>query len=295
MTENMVGNRQFWEDLRVRYRRQRGSKVRSSRQRLAGTLSVMSTPQSAASGNAPYHDPEKAVRWFNQWHVYRAIVDANWMAHREIFTAVKAWVVHRCPGPFTLLDLGCGDAGFIKGTFDATGLWAYTGVDASQAALAKARGELAGSRFQVQLLEADMLEELRKGSQRDAEGFDVILASYAVHHLPAREKQAFFRLAHGKLAPRGSLLYADIFRRGSESREEYLEAYVGMMQREWQALTPTGLAGTVEHVTQRDFPETSQTLTELAASAGFQGLQELFRDATGFHRLVAFVKPPDGA
>jgi hypothetical protein len=52
-----------------------------------------------------------ATQWFNQWHVYRSIVDANWMAHLEIFAAVRAWVLLRHPGPFTLLDLGCGDAG----------------------------------------------------------------------------------------------------------------------------------------------------------------------------------------
>ncbi len=116
-----------------------------------------------------------ATQWFSQWHVYRSIVDANWMAHREIFAAVRAWVLLRHPGPFTLLDLGCGDAGFIKDTFDETRLWAYTGIDASLAALAKAR----------------------------AQTFDVILASYAVHHLPASEKQEFFRLARNNLAPRG--------------------------------------------------------------------------------------------
>lgn len=255
----------------------------------------MSTPQADARGHKPAHDPEEATRWFNQWHVYRAIVDANWMAHREVFSAVRAWVLMRYPGPFTLLDLGCGDAGFMKSTFDETGLWVYTGVDASQAALSKARDELAGARFQMQLHEGDMLAYLREDSAPAAKTFDVILASYAAHHLPAREKQEFFQLAHGKLAPRGSLLYADIFRRGSESREEYLERYVGMMQREWQALTPEGLASTVEHVTQRDFPETSQTLTSMAREAGFLEPQELFRDATGVHRLLAFVKPPDGA
>ena len=114
----------------------------------------MSTPQPAARSPEPHHAPEEATRWFNQWHDYRAIVDADWMAHREIFSAIRAWVLLRYPGPFTLLDLGCGDAGFIKGTFAETGLWAYTGIDASQAALAKSRLELTGAGFQVQLFES---------------------------------------------------------------------------------------------------------------------------------------------
>lgn len=56
----------------------------------------------AAESHDPHHDPEEATRWFNQWHVYRSIVDANWMAHREMFNAVRAWVLTRYPGPFTL-------------------------------------------------------------------------------------------------------------------------------------------------------------------------------------------------
>ena len=249
----------------------------------------MTTPH--PTGPELAHDPAEATRWFSQWHVYRAIVDANWMAHREIFNAVRAWVFVRSPGPFTLLDLGCGDAGFIKATFDETGLWAYTGIDASQAALAKARAELAGARFQVQLLEADMLVSLRGQPAQAAKSLDVILASYAVHHLPAREKQEFFGLAHGTLAPGGSLLFADVFRRDSEARHEYLQAYVGMMRREWTGMPPESLASTIEHVTQRDFPETAEALSAMAREAGFEREpQELFRDATGFHRLLAFTK-----
>lgn len=244
----------------------------------------MSTPDS--SGPELAHDPVEATRWFNQWHIYRAIVDANWMAHREIFSAIRAWVLMRYPGPFTLLDLGCGDAGFIKGTFDETGLWAYTGIDASQAALAKARSELAHARFEVRLLEADMLAYVRGEPIQAAKTFDVILASYAVHHLPAQEKQEFFRLAHGTLASGGSLLFADVFRRNEETREQYLEAYVGMMRREWTGMTLEGLASTVAHVTQRDFPEPSEAISAMAREAGFREPQELFRDATGFHRLL---------
>jgi cyclopropane fatty-acyl-phospholipid synthase-like methyltransferase len=232
-----------------------------------------------------------ATQWFNQWHVYRSIVDANWMAHREIFNAVRAWVLLRHPGPFTLLDLGCGDAGFIKATFDETGLWAYTGIDASLAALPKARDELAGARFQAQLLDADMLTYLREDSESAAKTFDVILASYAVHHLPVSEKQEFFRMAHEKLAPRGSLLFADVFRRDGDSRQEYLDRYVSMMRTAWTGMPPESLASTIEHVTQRDFPEAGDAISAMALEAGFgQQSQELFRDATGFHRLMAFTK-----
>ncbi|MGB8853978.1 MAG: class I SAM-dependent methyltransferase [Pirellulales bacterium] len=239
----------------------------------------------------PQHAPEEAARWFNQWHVYRSIVDADWMAHRGIFRAIRAWVLVRHPGPFTLVDLGCGDAGFIKSTFDETGLWAYTGVDTSQAALSQAQGELAGARFAVRLLENDLLTFLREDAGIAAQTFDIILASYAVHHLPAREKQEFFRLARGKLPPHGSLLFADVFRRNGESRDEYLDRYVGMMRQAWTGMLPEHVTSTVEHVVQRDFPESGETILGMASEAGFcETSRELFRDATDFHRVLAFTK-----
>ena len=88
----------------------------------------MSTPRPATT--QPEHDPAEATRWFNQWHVYRSIVDNDRMRHRAIFSAIKNWVLLRHPVPFALLDLGCGNAGFIQGTFTDTGVWACTGVDA---------------------------------------------------------------------------------------------------------------------------------------------------------------------
>lgn len=245
------------------------------------------------SGPRGEHSPEEATRWFNQWHVYRSIVDANWMAHREIFTAVEAWVLVRHPGPFVLLDLGCGDAGFIRRTFDETGLWAYTGVDASTAAIEKARQELVGARFHAELVETDMLAFLATIGDSGAPVCDIALASYAVHHLPVAEKQRFFRLAHAAIRPGGSLLYGDIFRRDGETRDHYVESYVGMMRGTWTGMPPESLASTIEHITQRDFPETGGDVCEMAREAGFrEGVRELFRDATGFHRLLAFPRPP---
>jgi tRNA (cmo5U34)-methyltransferase len=252
----------------------------------------MSTREQDKTSQEPEHSPEEASRWFAQWHLYRSIVDANWMCHREIFGAVRSWVLLRYPGPFTLLDLGCGDAGFIRETFENTGLWAYTGVDASAAALSQARKELVGARFQVELREADMLVALDAGMGADA---DVILASYSVHHLPAAEKLRFCKLAFSRLSSGGTLLFADVFRRDGETRDEYLAAYVNMMREAWVGLAAETLEGAVGHVRERDFPETRAGIYELAREAGFrEEPRELFRDGAGFHRLLAVVKGVGG-
>jgi hypothetical protein len=64
-----------------------------------------------------------------------------------------------------------------------------------------------------------------------------------------------------------------------------------MMQRDWAGLSRENLASTIDHVTQRDFPETSDAVLEMASAGGFhQEPRELFRDAIGFHRLLAFTQ-----
>ena len=75
-----------------------------------------------------------------------------------------------------------------------------------------------------------------------------MLASYAAHHLPSPEKQVFFRLAFAKVPVGGSLLFADVFRRGEETQDDYLNAYVGTMRDMWAGRSPEGLASTTEHV-----------------------------------------------
>jgi cyclopropane fatty-acyl-phospholipid synthase-like methyltransferase len=170
-------------------------------------------------------------------------------------------------------------------------VWAYTGVDASQAALTKARSELSGARFQVRLVEADLLAYVDDRAVNERQSCDVILASYAVHHLATPAKQEFFRRAYAKLSSGGCLLFADVFRRDEETREEYLAGYVGMMRNAWAGLAPEHLDSTTEHVLQRDFPETRGVVREMAHEAGFEGEpRDLFQDATGFHRLVVFTK-----
>lgn len=136
-----------------------------------------------------------------------------------------------------------------------------------------------------------MLAYLETADDAAAQTCDVILASYAVHHLPLPEKRQFFRLAQRTLAPGGSLLFADIFRLDGQTRDQYLAAYSGMMRQAWAGMPPEFLTSTTEHITQRDFPETLPTILELAHGAGFRDApQELFQDTTGFHRLLVFPR-----
>lgn len=241
----------------------------------------------SAIARGQIHDVAAATRWFQQWHVYRSIVDHDWMHHRGIHAAMRRWVQSRAVAEFSLLDLGCGDAGLIRATFAGTGLAEYTGVDASSTAIDEARRGLAGVEFPVRLMEADLLGFLAARAERGPVT-DIVLAGYVVHHLPAAEKQRFFDHCRAALAAGGALLFFDIFRRGEETRDRYIADYVAMMEADWE-LSPEAFASTREHVTARDFPETVATILDMARRAGFRpAATELFRDERGFHRLFCF-------
>jgi hypothetical protein len=71
-------------------------------------------------------DVVAATALFKQWQVYKSIIDHDCMQHREIHAAIRAYVKACYPQRFSLLDLGCGDAGGISHTFMGTPLARYT-------------------------------------------------------------------------------------------------------------------------------------------------------------------------
>lgn len=230
-----------------------------------------------------------ATSLFHQWQVYKSIVDHDWMRHREIHAAIHAFVKANYQTRFSLLDLGCGDAGFIRRTFGDTQLAHYTGVDASAAGLEEARRQLAAARFSVQLIEGELVGYLANASTQSHRAYELILAGYSVHHLASEEKQKFFSLCRAVLGPAGSLIVYDIVRRPGESREQHVAGYTEMIKSEW-GLAGEALENTCSHVRECDFPETFATTQEMAREAGFEsdGLK-LFTAADGFHQLLCFV------
>lgn len=232
------------------------------------------------------HDVAAATRWFAQWNCYRTIVDHDWMSHTALAAAIGGRLAAR-HRPFTVLDLGCGDADPAIRALRGTAVAAYTGVDAAAAALAEARGRLANEPYASTLATADAVDDVAARAAR-GERFDVVLASYLVHHFPADVKRRFFADCRRVLAPAGEFFFADVHRLPGTTRDEYLAAYVEGM-RAWRPITPEAYAATCEHLLAYDFPETEAFIVEAAAAAGFDTTSPLlFADAAGVHRLLRF-------
>ncbi|MDY7013154.1 MAG: ubiquinone biosynthesis protein UbiE, partial [Cyanobacteriota bacterium] len=51
--------------------------------------------------------------FFNQqWQLYQKILFNNYMGHQEIYGVLHELLINDLKKPFSLLDLGCGDASF---------------------------------------------------------------------------------------------------------------------------------------------------------------------------------------
>jgi len=236
--------------------------------------------------NAQQHDTEQAKQYFDRWHLYRQIIGNDYMAHQSIHAALRKFVVSRIDKPFSLLDLGCGDASAIAGAFAGTGLQTYTGVDLSPAALGQAAKNLESVSYEVRLVEYDFTAYL---AQSGLERYNVILSGFALHHLFPDEKREFFRKCHAALESPGYLLLYDVFRREGETREDYMRAYCRHCSDRWTGLSDDSLSSAIEHIKECDYPETYTTIVMMANEAGFTSEPApLFVDASQFHCLYGF-------
>ncbi len=208
--------------------------------------------------------------FFNHWEVYRAVIDGDCMEHSVIYPLVHQILTRRSE-PFTILDLGCGDAAGTGPALQGTAAARYVGVDAAAQALDFAARTLDGSGLDVDLRVQDMLEMI----ETTDESFDVILASFALHHFPAEQKREFLRSVRDRLAPGGELLLVDVVRRDGETRNGYLTRYEGMV-RAWP-MDADVQDRIIAHVTSFDFPEEVSTLGEWAPDLGYDPAVEFYR------------------
>lgn len=141
--------------------------------------------------------------------MYQHVLQGDHLEHQLVYDGVLKLLMQQRQAlgrRLRLLDLGCGDAEYISRTLRQLAqqqqeplLESYVGVDLSRPALALARQHLSSalsSAAHIELHLEDMLSYLRK--QVAAPGhqqFDIILSSFALHHLTTDEKLQALTLA----------------------------------------------------------------------------------------------------
>lgn len=223
-----------------------------------------------------------AVSFFETWDTYQKVVASNCMYHREIGATLHEALRSRFDQkPFSLLDLGCGDAATLVPLLKGLRLTRYKGVDLAQAALLLAAENLESLNCPVQLDRADILEALTEN-----ETYDVIQASFVLHHLPLEQKTEFFRRVAQRLNPRGMLLLTDVVREEDESLDTYLGRYCSWLRTEWPALDTKEKDMITDHIMHNDLPEPFSMLDREAQAAGLTPGVPLARYL--WHWLICF-------
>jgi len=208
---------------------------------------------------------ERTALFQKSWEVYRSVIDGNWMFHREIYATIADLLDREYSNrPLDMLDLGCGDAGAISHWLNRQPALSYTGVDAAGEVLAMIPERVSGLRELV-LITSAMEDFLRTCENR----YEVVLCSYALHHLSGEGKREFVSNVKRCLKPGGIFILVDVLRNEGESRDEAVASYVRMMQTEWTSIYPEHLTLACEHVVEHDFPETFEVIAGMGDVAGF--------------------------
>ena len=222
---------------------------------------------------------------FEEWQVYEKLVIHDYMDHSAFFNRLQTEIVERFERPVTILDLGCGDLTPILPMLANVSLREYVGIDESDAALALASRRLQALRAPGRLIKGDLLASLAEME----DSFDIILASFSLHHLadPA-DKRRTLEAARQHLVPGGFFALIDVFCAEAEPRDQYIERWIDHAENRYVKLQADEKALLFNHVRARDFPVSQATYQALGRQAGLEDFAVLLEDQARLNALVTF-------
>lgn len=223
---------------------------------------------------------------FEEWQVYEKLVIHDYMDHRAFFNRLQAEILARFKRPVSILDLGCGDLTPILPMLANVPLQRYVGIDESDVALALASRRLGEISVPGHLLNGDLLTVMTEIN----ESFDIILASYSLHHLAEpMVKLRTLKAVRQLLTPDGFFALIDVFSAESEPRERYLERWIKHADTRYIALQDDEKKILFEHVHSRDYPVSQSVFEALGKQAGLGQFEVLLEDRERLNCLVTFA------
>jgi ubiquinone/menaquinone biosynthesis C-methylase UbiE len=224
--------------------------------------------------------------FLKSWRLYQEIIEHNYMFHQEITQAVASALQGFSPeSHLRILDLGCGDASMALPLIQPACIANYRGCDLSQPALDIARQKLNSRHIPHQLICDDMV---RVAAEQADNSIDLVISSYAIHHLNEPQKQQIIRDIARMLPPDGRFVLIDIFREPNEDRAAYMRDYMSHLRSTWRKLSPASQEMVVEHATSYDFPETAEFYQALCLKHGLDAGQRLSKHT--WHEAWLFSK-----
>lgn len=222
---------------------------------------------------------------FEEWQIYEKLLIHDYMDHRAFFNRLQAEILARFGHPVSILDLGCGDLTPILPMLESLPVQRYVGIDESGVALALAARRLEKLSVPCRLVRGDLLAAMPE----TGESFDVVLASFSLHHLAdPKDKQRALEAGGQRLSRDGLFALVDVFCADSEPRDRYVERWIDHAEARYLALQDTEMKILFDHVRARDFPVSLKVFEALGKQAGLEKFEVLMKDQANLNCLVTF-------
>jgi ubiquinone/menaquinone biosynthesis C-methylase UbiE len=206
-----------------------------------------------------------------QLATYRKIVAANCMSHREVYDVLRRALSLHMRGPFSFLDIACGDASASAAVLKDTRIAHYYGIDLSEASLAIAKGSLKLLSCPVELHCRDSTAAMRSWSSP----VDFVWIGMSLHHQQKAEKFELARNVRRVMNRDGVFMVWEPTLLESETRGEWLDRFL-TCRPDFGALTDEEFAELYSHMCAADFPETAEDWRAIGLEAGFGQSAEIF-------------------
>jgi len=228
-----------------------------------------------------------AVRaFFDQWTLYQKIMHNDYLYHNETYEILHELLSGSFHEPFSVLDLGCGDAFFMAKALFGTLVDRYSGVDISRSALDLARNNMSEIPCSKSFVNGDFYSV----TDEDLGKFDLIWIGLSMHHLSLLQKDHFIARCCQVLKPDGRLMAFEPTMRDGEDRDEFNKRWQNVCMSRWNALSDDEKESISNHVFTSDFPESLTTLKQIGTSHGFSDVKSLFCDPDEIYHLACFQR-----
>ncbi|WP_413173326.1 class I SAM-dependent methyltransferase [Anabaena azotica] len=224
------------------------------------------------------------------WETYQKALANNYMEHQEIYGVLHKLLTDYLQTPFSLLELGCGDASLTVQALLNTTVASYTGIDLSAAALEIAQHNMAQIKCEQTFIEDDISKVVEELTQNRKQSFDVVMTSFVLHHLNLSQKDKVIEQVSHLLKPKGVFVLIDIVCKEEEDREHFVNRYLENMRQNWTALSSQDMSIMENHISTFDFPETQTTLYQLAQKHNFVHCECLYQDTPEAAQFLCIYK-----
>lgn len=233
-----------------------------------------------------HSDDTAATRaFFESWKLYDTVIRHNYMCHQQIIATLRLVLRDVENRPLRVLELGCGDAWVASEVFGADHDLEYHGLDLSAPAMAIGQPRVNALGWKnSRWIEAAFPEGLFELE----EPYDVILSGFALHHLKMEKLNVTLAECCRLLKPSGSLMVYDELLKPGESKVQYLQRLLEIIDRDWLELDETQREATHAHILNYDYPMSFEQWQSVANIHGLQPPEKLYLDDAKLFSVFRF-------